>query len=416
MKRVAMISNELAPYRCDGGLGVAVERLCLQLSASKTETTVFFPSKQQYPRHADHSSLLTPIAIPISTGPFDTEKQFAAAATDFCWAASERITPDEFDCVVAHDNESAFSTVLSAKVAIPTVFWLHSLYDHPRKSDLPTHASTLLQSPSLVASAVASADVVVASSGLLHDARQISWPKRLGDLQTSLLSAADTGKMLLAESLGCLPDAGQISTAASSATSVVAEGRPYVLFAGRPVISKGIGFYQAIAERMSGCGIDFVAVGQPSDEILCNCRNIRWIPWLPQIELFGLMTRAAAVVHPSITEGYGLAAAESCLLNENVLCHEVGGLRALTERGLAQGIALTDDELISLYELWAKLLSMENGEYWKLWQRYLPRFRRLTSQWAQRLRDVTAPTNRPVTARQRVGGEKTWGQTLMERL
>jgi glycosyltransferase involved in cell wall biosynthesis len=253
------------------------------------------------------------------------------------------------------------------------------------------------------------ADIVVTSGGILSDAKMIEWPERLCHVQQALIAASETSRLMLVESTGCIPEIHTESVRSVIVPEVSSDQRPYVLFAGRPVVSKGIGFYQAIAARMSDCGMDFVAVGNPSDEIRASCRNIRWIPWLPQAELYEVMSRAAAVLHPSVTEGYGLSAVESCQLNGNVYCHDVGGLQELTGRGLAASIDINPFEREALYALWSELLSGEKSEYWNIWQTNVQTFGRLIDQWVEKLHNI------PARPRMRKIEGTTWAQELLKR-
>src|SRR6185369_4578198 len=145
------------------------------------------------------------------------------------------------DAVIAHSLEGAMSVILrnGDRSCEPSVFWLHSLYDPPI-SDLSKDQRRLLPFPSLLASAVMMADIVVTSTGVLQDAREFEWPGRLKDLQKALMIASDEHRVLTVESMGCLPVARGDSlnklTHGSNLEKLKSVASPYVLFPGRPAL------------------------------------------------------------------------------------------------------------------------------------------------------------------------------------
>lgn len=416
MKRIAMISNEFAPHKCHGGLGKAVERLGRQLVSLRSEVNVHFPMDGVSAKieESNGSAQASPYRMPRPVTD-DTETALADYMTHFCEQAMSRIDASVTDSVVVHDNEAAVAVPLYAKIGPPVTYWLHSLYDHPRRIDYPAHVQALMNRPSAMASAINVAGVVVTSSGILEDADRIRWPHEVREVQTALSMAQAAGRVCEVESLGCMPEI-RVSTSRHTVLSRYGLGqRPYILFPGRPVVSKGIGFLQAIAERMRSLDADFVSVGEVADEIRRNCPDVQWIPWIESEQLFAVMTGAAAVLHPSLTEGYGLAAAESCLFNSNTICNSVGGLRILAKYNLALSIEPTNGELETLYKLWARLLSAGSGEYWKLWKHHEPRLERLIDKWVQALHAAIEMPNRGprnVAAE----GVSSWGASLLRRL
>lgn len=415
MKRIAMIANEFSPYKSVGGLGVAIERLGLQLSSEGAETSVLFPTVNLPTRYDFHPPILSQVAIPVSTEGALTEPELAEVLSRFCIASTKKLDAMRAETVIVHDNEAALATMLCRGRGLRTVFWLHSLYDHPTRGDYPQQTQRNIDSDSLIASAIGAADLVATSDGIMRDATSFNWPQTLRAVQNSLLAAHREAKTVLVESTGCMPTSSSAAGLLPKLNNIVLERRPFVLFAGRPVLSKGIGFYQAIAERLHHLDADFVAVGTPSKEVRANCPDVVWIPWLQQPELFAVMSAAAAVVHPSITEGYGLAAAESCMYATNTICHAVGGLQSLVNAGHAIGVVPLLPEKRALYELWEKLLRAQGGSYWNIWSQEIQRFHRLTEEWTQRLEPMI---NGGVETRAKTNcnGGRSWAQTLLERL
>ncbi|HCX27924.1 MAG TPA: hypothetical protein DHI91_02170 [Candidatus Portnoybacteria bacterium] len=420
MPIIQMISSELAPYCCCGGLGVAVENLSSQLVSLGVTTEVFFPLSDPPAIAHHHTNGLIPSAIDV---PIDVANQsdveLAPSLTIFCQKALSSLTRKSESCFIAHDNEAAISVVIGKQLGASSVFWLHSLYDHPVRSDFPAATRKLLKSESLLSSAISDSRMMVTSSGMLKDALSIKWPGRLREIQQAIQDADQAKKIMLVESLGLLKERVASVVNVGAAAKYGLAKKPFVLFSSRPVLYKGIGFFELIAKKMQGEEFEFVAVGYPSDEIRSLCPNISWIPWLKKDELFGLMAQAIAVVHPSLTEGYGLAAAESTKFNGNVFCHPVGGLQILIECQLANGVPATEEELRGFYELWSNLLTTKSQrDAVAAWLKQSASFDGLMDRWVSNLsRKLFRGENSAWQESQVSGGQPwqgmTWGETLL---
>ncbi len=304
------------------------------------------------------------------------------------------------DAVIAHSLEGAIPIILrnGDRSGGPSVFWLHSLYDPPI-SDLSKDQRRLLPSGSLLSSAVMTADIVVTSSGILKDAREFEWPDRLKELQNALVNASAENRVLTVESMGCLP------VAASDSQNKMIDGSnleqlknvpsPYVLFPARPALDKGLGFFAAIAERLRADHIACVAVQRPAPPAMpANpARNapIYWLPWLTHDELFIAMRNAACTVLPSITEGFGLAAAESISQGVATLYQQVGGHHGLDRFPNAMPVSLTTGERAQLYGLWSELIEFHDS--WPVWKRYEVSLRPLIDRWVEAIRSVVYRPN-----------------------
>jgi glycosyltransferase involved in cell wall biosynthesis len=415
-----MISSELAPYRCFGGLGVAVENLSSQLVSLGVTTEVFFPLSDPpvIAHHRMNGLIPSAVDVPIDSAN-QNDVELAPNLTIFCQKALSSLTRKSKNFFVAHDNEAAISVVIGKQLEAPSVFWLHSLYDHPVRSDFPVAIKRLLKSESLLSSAISDSHMMVTSSGMLKDALSIKWPDRLREVQQAIQDADRNKKIILTESLGLLKERVASVVNADAVAKYGLTKKPFILFSSRPVLYKGIGFFELIAKKMRSEKLEFVAVGCPSDEVRSLCKNILWIPWLEKNELFNLMAKAIAVVHPSLTEGYGLAAAESTMFNRNVFCHPVGGLQILIERQLANEVSLTREELYSLYELWSSLLiTNSQRDAVATWHEQSASFEGLVGKWVNNLsRKLFEKENSAKQESQIWGGQSwpnmTWGETLL---
>jgi glycosyltransferase involved in cell wall biosynthesis len=300
------------------------------------------------------------------------------------------------DAVIAHSLEGAmFITLRNGKrFREPSVFWLHSLYDPPI-TDLSKEQRQLLPSQSLLASAVMLADVVVTSTGVLKDAREFEWPDRIKELQKALMIALAEHRVLTVESTGCLPEVPKNSphkmVPSSNLEHLKSMRSRYVLFPGRPSVDKGFGIFAAIAERLSADNITCVAVQRPApvarSENLPRNVPIYWLPWLSQDELRDAMRNAACTVLPSITEGFGLAAAESISQGVPTLYQEVGGHHCLQALPNALPVNLTTSERGHLYGLWAELIDAQ-PDLWPVWSRHEIALRPLVDKWVEAIRSV----------------------------
>ncbi|MBU0596876.1 hypothetical protein KJ641_04605 [Patescibacteria group bacterium] len=409
MLQIQMISGELSPYYCHGGLGIAVENLSAQLVSLGVVTEVFFPYSERISLAHTGRCGLTPTPVRVSLDVMSQlDCDLAPNLALFCQKSVNSLS-SESKCFVAHDNESAVSMVIGRKAMdVPSVFWLHSLYDHPLRMHFPPEVRRLLTSESLLASAIRGSQLLVTSSGLLNDALSVVWPHRLREAQFAIYEASVAGKVVTVESLGLLKERCVSCGGTNVLSRLGLDRSPFVLFPSRPVISKGIGFFQSIAEKMRDSNLTFVSVGNPSDEVRSICTNISWIPWLEKDELFELMTKAKAVLYPSLTEGYGLAAAESAKFNDNVFCHPVGGLQVLIQRRLVNEISLSEEELQRLYHLWGDLLSAENStEVCAIWSTQSMDFANVIEQWVSSISYKLSEKGCVSTKEPRLG-EKSW--------
>ncbi len=398
MKSLTMISWELDPFRTRGGTAYAIRRLANQLTGLGIETRVLLPDWLDTRPGKD----LTPLLMPV---PLKMRGELRRAprvlqCSEFCRAALEAVeqirTSAGSDAVIAHGDEGAMFIILRSgkRSSEPSVFWLHSLYDPPI-SDFSKDQRLLLPSRSLLASAVMMADIVVTSTGILKDAQEFEWPDRLKELQKALTIASDGHRVLTVESMGCLPGDPKNSQnkliPTSSLENLKNVPSPYVLFPCRPSVDKGLGIFAAIAERLRADNIACVAVQRPAQR--ANSENpsrnghIYWLPWLAQDELLVAMRNAACTVLPSITEGFGLAAAESISQGVATLYQQVGGHHGLQALPNALPVPLTTIERAQLYGLWSELMGT-HPDSWPVWTRHEISLRPLVEKWVEAIRSV----------------------------
>jgi hypothetical protein len=181
----------------------------------------------------------------------------------------------------------------------------------------------------------------------------------------------------------------------SSLDKLKAVPSPYVLFPARPSLDKGLGFFAAIAERLRADNIACVAVQRPAPSAMapnpCRDAPIYWLPWLTQDELLIAKRNAACTVLPSITEGFGLAAAESISQGVPTLYQQVGGHHGLETLPNALPVSLTTNERAQLYGLWSELIEFHDS--WPVWQRYESSLRPLIDRWVEAVRSVVYHPN-----------------------
>lgn len=392
-----MISWELDPFHTRGGTAYAIRRLADQLTGLGIETRVLLPDCLDTRPGKNVTPLLKPMLLKTPAGLHRASRgvqcsEFGLAALE----AVEQISASAgTDAVIAHSLEGAMFIVLrSGKPSrAPSVFWLHSLYDPPL-DDLPKDQRHLLPSRTLLASAVMLADVVVTSTGILKDAREFEWPDRLKELQKALTVASAERRVLTVESTGCLPEVPEASQneliQSSNPENLKNVPSPYVLFPGRPSVDKGLGIFAAIAERLRADNIACVAVRRPAHRAQSEspARNapIYWLPWLTQHELVVATRNAACTVLPSITEGFGLAAAESISRGVTTLYQKVGGHHGLPSLPNALPVPLTTTERAHLYGLWSELFGSQ--DYWSVWTRYEISLGPLVDKWVEAVRSV----------------------------
>src|SRR5215208_7203140 len=387
MKAVTMISWELDPFFVRGGTAYAIRRLADQLTGLGIETRVLLPDWVACVDTRPAKNLI-PVPLKMRAGIRRTPR--VVQCSEFCRVALEHIkTSARSDAVIAHSDEGAMFTILRKESGEPSVFWLHSLYDPPI-GDLSNDQRRLLASQSLLASAVMMADIVVTSTGILKDAREFEWPDRLKELQEALTIASAERRVLTVESIRCLPERPKnFPNGLTESSNLENLPSPYVLFPCRPSVDKGLGIFAAIAERLRADNIACVAVERPGNRAKAEKRKdfIYWLPWLGQDELLVAMRNAACTVLPSITEGFGLAAAESISHGVTTLYQEVGGHHSLQGLPNALPVPLTTSERARLYDLWSELIDVDPNS-WDVWARHEISLRPLVDKWVEAIRSV----------------------------
>jgi glycosyltransferase involved in cell wall biosynthesis len=427
VKSLTMISWEFDPFHTRGGTAYAIRRLANQLTTLGIETRVLLPDWLDNRPGRDLAPLMMPVLLKMRSELRQAPR--GLQCSEFCRAAVEAVEQirarTELDAVIAHSDEGAMFTIMRGgkRSCEPSVFWLHSLYDPPT-IDFSRAQRQLLPSQSLLASAVMMADIVVTSSGVLQDAREFEWPDRLKELQKALVNASDKHRVLTVESTGCLPGIPNsqdkpIDEANLASLSTVPS--PYVLFPSRPSVDKGFGIFAAIAERLRDENIACVAVHRPALQFRSGSpsrdASIYWLPWLAQNDLHVAMRKAACTVLPSITEGFGLAAAESISQGVPTLYQQVGGHHGLQSLPNALTVPLTTTERARLYTLWSELID-KDADPWSVWARYEVSLRPLIDKWVEAVRSVVRHevgriehaqfAKRPVAER--------WGNKLRHRI
>lgn len=430
MKSATMISWELDPFHIRGGTAYAIRRLADQLTGLGIETKVLLPDWLATPVN-DLSPRLMPMLV-------KTRSELRSAprllqCSEFCSAALEAVeqftTSAGSDAVIAHSDEGAMFTILRNGTGAggPSVFWLHSLYDPPL-NDFSKEQRRRLPSQSLLASAVMLADIVVTSTGVLQDAREFEWPGRLKELQQALTIAVAEHRVLTVESTGCLPRMSGNSQAkvvpSSNLENLKNVPSPYVLFAGRPSVDKGLGFFAAIADRLRAEKISWVAVGPPAQrarsENASRSSPFYWLPWLSQAELLVAMRNATCTVLPSITEGFGLTTAESISQGVATLYQQVGGHHGLQALPNALPVPLTTSERAQLYCLWSELID-NDADPWSVWAKHEFSLRPLVDRWVEAIRLVVQRGNAGMQGIEKAylpegPVEECWGNRLRRRI
>lgn len=424
-----MIAWELDPFYTRGGTAYAIRRLADQLTELGIETRVLLPDWLETRPGKNLKPLLMPITL-------NTRAEFHSAPrtaqySEFCPAALTALEQIKSsfgsDAVIAHSDVGAMFIVLQSekRSSEPSVFWLHSLYDPPI-NDLSKNHGRLLPSPSLLASAVMMADIVVTSTGILKDAQEFEWPDRLKELQKALTTALAERRVLTVESVGCLPEVPEDSEnelnldPGSNLENLKNVPSPYILFPARPSMDKGFGIFAAIAKRLRRDNVSCVAVQRPRQqakaEDLPHNAPLYWLPWLEQHELRFAMRNAACTVLPSVTEGFGLAAAESISEGVPTLYQQVGGHHSLEEFPNALRVPLTTSERMLLYGLWSELIGAD--DCWRVWIRYEHWLRPLIDRWVEAIGSVVHRRAERIEAthfpEQPV--EERWGNKLRHRI
>ena len=192
--------------------------------------------------------------------------------------------------------------------------------------------------------------------------------------------------------------------------------------AGR-MITKGFGIFTSIAERLQADNIACVAVGPPApDARLENPLRkglVHWVPWLPQDELPVAMHNATCTVLPSISEGFGLTAAESITIGVPTLYNQVGGRHGLQEQPNALPITLTTSERAHLYRLMSDLSATYS---WAVWTRHEKSLQPVIDKCIEAVRSMPhrekvpfAPTEKTHFTSQPMEVEQ-WGNKLLRRI
>jgi glycosyltransferase involved in cell wall biosynthesis len=422
-----MVAWDLDPFRVGGGTSYAIRRLADQLVELGICVTILLPDWLDTPLSDIHPLLtLLPLTLPADLRVASHSRQCA----EFCRMALEAAQQNhssKSDVIIAHSDEGALFAILHRERGLqrPLVFWLHSLYD-PSASDFPIEFQRCFPSSSVLGTALMAADLVVTSSGILQDAREFQWPLRLQPLQNALRRADDDRRVLTVESMGCLPEFQQASFDNLPRTSNIGAATeitpPYIFFPGRPSVDKGLPIFAAMAEELRADKFTCVAVKRPRGAMDLDdglrAAPIVWLPWLCRRDLFAVMRRAACVVLPSITEGYGLATAESIRLGTPTLYQDVGGHHSLLGFPSAIPVPITIAERVLLYSLWSDLL-MDHPDSWSVWRRHESSLEPLVDKWANAVRqtvdqrDVGTIKPEHVTT-QRV--EERWGNRLRDRI
>ncbi|HLT35683.1 MAG TPA: glycosyltransferase, partial [Enhygromyxa sp.] len=315
---VEHVAVELWPQQARGGLGMAVGRLVEQLADAGARSRVLMPSGSL--AVGEHPTAWgTIVALPIAS----RGAERIAAYSELAGAAH---APGSL--LVCHDHEAAAAALLArhrhsdARIVV----WLHSLYDTPHPSELPPALRELSRPDSLTAGALEIADLIVTSAGILADARELDWPPRMQATRAALLRAAERGQVCLVEADQCLPST-------PSPIDAPASERPRLLFAARPGVHKGAGIFLAIVERLAALDVEFVALGDPLaaglDPRDPTVARVRWLPWLSPDQFYPLLRSSTCALLPSLSEGFGLVAAEADALGVPLLYNDIGGLRSL---------------------------------------------------------------------------------------
>jgi hypothetical protein len=259
------------------------------------------------------------------------------------------------------------------------------------------------------------ADILVTSNGVLKDAQEFEWPDRLRELQKALTIAAAEDRVLTVESTGCLPKNSENKlNGGSNLENLKNLPSPYVLFPCRPTVDKGFGIFEAIAERLRADNITCVGVRRPGQERPTRNGHVHWLPWLSQEELTVAMRNAICTVLPSLTEGFGLAAAESVNLGVTTLYHQVGGHHALQALPHAQQVFLTTSERAELYRLWSDLIGT-HPDSWSVWTRHESALSPLVDKWVEAIRSVKSGATAPAENGKPIEAEQ-WGSKLIRRI
>jgi glycosyltransferase involved in cell wall biosynthesis len=406
---ITHVSTELAPYAVCGGLGIGLRRLIDQLARAGVCSRVLIESRADLVRRDEAWGELVP--LPVAGDRYEQLATMNERALEIIARAS-----DYDRAVVAHDNECAATLTLARRHGFVSrdtslVLWLHSLSD--RSADrLPLRER--LPPGSLTANAIAAADLCVTSPGVLDDADAFEWPTRMQAMQRELLRAKARGAVL------CVSPEQNLDRQLSPDPPSATRDRPQVLFPARANVNKGVAVFIEIAARLSDLDVDFVVTGEPDptlDMARPGVSRIRWIGWRSQAELFSLIGAAHCVVIPSLSEGFGVGAAEAVQLGARVLHHDIGGLRSLPRGPRCTALSLSTSERATLYEIWASFFERESTTHWQLWDHARPRLSSLLDRWVERVE--AALREEPCSSsviEPPAHGNTSWGHALAQRL
>ncbi|MDD3301801.1 MAG: glycogen/starch synthase [Patescibacteria group bacterium] len=409
MKKIIMISNELSPYKIYGGLGVATKRLTDQLISCGNSVTIIFPSNDYvFTKSMDNLEIISFFMEDINYKSSNNKiAEYFGNISKKIMTEIAKLNIPKKSIFIVHDNEMALTVKLIKKFFpdCKIIFWLHSLYDYPKRKFFNEDYKKLFSCESLLASAINNSDLIVTSSGIIKDSKTIEWPKVINEIKKSLIKAKNENKILEVESFGCLP-----KKLKNKNNTEIKGDKDYFLFPSRPSFSKGIGFFGELSNNHKN-NYDFFAVGPMPKEILELYPAIKEIKWLSQEELFSLMKSAKGVILPSITEGYGLSAAESILLSATTIYHDVGGHDILKNYHNSFFPSLTKKQKEKLYLFWGELLE-EKQEPIKIWLKSKANFNDLFEWWEKII--TTLPSTNKKNKNKK--NNKTWGQLITEEI
>jgi len=359
--QIIMVSSELYPYYSTGGLGIAVYRLLNQLVLLNIRVIVLIPKDIEAPRFL-YNKLVYIHKLPVSFCKAEESKQerdkflkqFFLAVLNYV-KAYQGLKP----LIILHDNETALCVEILkvAKIKYPILYWMHSLYDYPKISNI-----------SIMAKAIQLADWVVVSSGVFKDALELQWPRRLNDIQKMLLQKKANNQILLLNALGCIeqPSGNEINMK----TNV--NVKTDLLFSGRATYTKGIGFIKELSSVLKKKGVTIRITGNPLPE-LANIENIKWLGWLDFDSLYNERKNSLFTVSLGITEGFGLNCAESLIQNCEVISFPIGGINDLINFKNLETISLSIHERELFYEFWAELIdSLDKSPL--IWEKHKHKF------------------------------------------
>lgn len=410
MKRIVMISNEFSPYKIYGGLGIATKRLANQLVNCGNLVTIIFPLNNHYFIKSTNNLEIKPFLmenIDYKLSNYEIAKYFSTISEKILIEITKLDIPKE-SIFIVHDNEMALTVKLikNFRPDCKIIFWLHSLYDYPKRKFFNKDHKKLFSCESLLASAIDNSDLTVTSSGIIKDSKTVEWPEVINEIKKSLIKAENDNKILEVESFGCLPKKQENKKNLETKK----RNKDYFLFPSRPSFSKGIGFFGELSNNYKN-DYDFFAIGPIPKEILDLYPAIQEINWLSQRQLFSFMKSAKAVILPSITEGYGLSAAESILLSATTIYHDIGGHDILKNYPNSFFPSLTKKEKEKLYLFWGELLE-EDREPIKIWLESKSNFKELLEWWKKIIIALPHSDKKNKT----IKNNKTWGKLVTEEI